>query len=112
MTGREKLIDLLVEAEKGTTVLLGSSKEEQISQIMEQIADKLIANGVKVVGAETDLFGKCGSCAFAKPVRYCGSNSYVECTNEEHLRRRKKRCAEAKRPRTVRACKNYVPKEE
>ena len=53
MTDREKLIELLVEAENGTTVLSGLSKEQQISQIMEQIADRLIANGVVISKNET-----------------------------------------------------------
>lgn len=75
----------------------------------EQAADDLIANGVKVVGAETNLAGKCGSCTFAKPIRFGSSTCYVECTNEDHLSRRTKRYAEAKRQRTSKACKRYVP---
>lgn len=55
----------------------------------------------------TDLTGKCGSCAYAKPADWENSKVYVCCTNYEQLfsytRNRKRQC----RPRTTKACKHY-----
>lgn len=45
---REKLIELLGSAEKGITVLSGIPLECQVRQMMEQFADRLIANGVSL----------------------------------------------------------------
>ncbi len=51
---------------------------------------------------------KCGTCIYAKPTTFGRSKVYVECTNEEHL---KKYCSyheSAKnRLRTTPACKKY-----
>lgn len=105
MTDREKLIELLNDV--GSNVL-----QFPTDGFIAALADHLLANGVKVVGAETNLAGKCGSCTFAKPIRFGCSTCYVECTNEDHLSRRTKGYAEAKRQRTSKACKRYVPLHE
>ena len=108
MSDRQKLIELISD-------LLASPMDicrEDVGALVTaaNIADHLIANGVKVVGTETDLTGKCGSCAFAKPVRYCRSTSYVECTNEDLLRSRPNRGAmSAVRARTTKGCKRHTP---
>lgn len=113
MTDREKLIELLLEID---SVCDASDCVECCGEgcYIHRAADHLIANGVKVVGTETDLTGKCGSCDFAKPVRYCRSTRYVECTNEDLLKSRPNRGeASAIRPRTNKGCKRYtrMPKE-
>ena len=109
MNDREKLIELI----SGSGILCEVCGESTLSYCAEALADHLIANGVKVVGVETDLTGKCGSCEFAEPVCYCGSMRYVKCTNEGLLKSRPNRSeTSAIRPRTNKGCKRYEQKEE
>lgn len=109
MTDREKLIEVI----SGSGILCEICGESTMSYCAEALADHLIANGVKAVGAETDLTGKCGSCAFAKPVRYSRSACYVRCTNEDLLKSRPNRGeASAIRARTNKGCKRHTPKED
>ena len=109
MTDREKLAELLMEAETAAAErgFFNCFPNEKVAAFQ---ANFLIANGVKVVGTETDLTGKCGSCAFSKPVRYCRSTSDVECTNEDLLKSRPNRGkVSAVRARTTKGCKRYTP---
>lgn len=51
---------------------------------------------------------KCGTCIYAKPTTFGRSKVYVECTNEEHLKRYCSYHESAKnRLRTTPACKKY-----
>ncbi len=63
--------------------------------------------------APTDLTGKCGSCAYAKaePNKFGSANCYVRCTNPVHLAKYCHRIDKSLRQRTVKACKQYKPKE-
>lgn len=102
---REKLIELMQAAHDDFY-----NHFEPGKSYWETILDHLFANGVTVVGAETDLTGKCGSCEFAEPVCYCGSMRYVKCTNEGLLKSRPNRSeTSAIRPRTNKGCKRYTP---
>ena len=52
---------------------------------------------------------KCGDCVFAVPTKW-GNNCtglYVECTNEEHIKKWCKTDIAKKRLRTAYACKNF-----
>ena len=102
MSDREKLIELLEDiCEKYAPCGMGV------------MADQLLAAGVtlpKSPRPETDLTGKCGSCSFAKPATFGRSPCYVECTNADHLSRRKTKYNWAKRQRTCKACKSYTPR--
>ena len=61
----------------------------------------------------TNLGGKCGSCAHAKPYSCGGSKSYVECTNPAHLAKISGYGSLAHvRPRTQKACKQYKRRED
>ena len=61
----------------------------------------------------TNLAGKCGSCAHAKPYSCGGSKSYVECTNPTHLAKIKGRGELARvRQRTCKACQQYKRRED
>lgn len=77
----------------------------------EMVADHLIANGVivKAEKRQTDLSGKCGSCAYAKGE--CPS-VYVRCTNPEHISKCFRSKDRSLRQRTTPACKQYKPKGE
>ena len=73
-------------------------------------AKNLIAHGVTIVVKKekkpTDLTAKCGSCVYAKPVRFGRATCYVCCTHpNRHWNRRKSQF----RQRTTRACKSYKP---
>lgn len=76
----------------------------------EVVADGLIANGVTIVVKKekkpTDLTAKCGSCVYAKPVRFGRATCYVCCT---HPNRHWNRRGSQFRQRTTRACKSYKP---
>lgn len=66
---------------------------------------------VDTYGRKTNLEGKCGSCAFAKPVMD-GSKCLVECTSEEHIYRyRNHKHFKVIRPRTRLACNDYKPED-
>ena len=102
---REKLVELLDHA---TEVFRFDAWENT-----DKIADHLIAHGVKIVPKrETDLTGKCGSCAYAKPVDREHSKVYVCCTNKELLLSYTRNRKHTFRPRTTKACKHYKPQGE
>lgn len=53
---------------------------------------------------------KCGNCKFAISTTWGNkpSDSYVECTNAEHIAKYCKRPLSAKRPKSTHSCKSYV----
>lgn len=57
----------------------------------------------------SDLKNKCGSCVFSKPTNWGSkpSKTYVECTNEEHIKKYCKDVLSRKRAKTTPACKRY-----
>ena len=104
MTDREKLVDLL---EATTYEALGGSLVVKGFATAKEFADHLIANGVTVQTPKTDLTGKCGSCAHARPSNaFNRSKCYVACTNPE---KRFKGAVAHLRQRTCKACKMYKP---
>lgn len=103
MTDREKLVELLLKCEQVHERDLNDDWEDGE---IEAIADHLIANGV-TVRQPTDLTGKCGSCAYARPTTaFGGSKCYVACKNPE---KRFKGSVAHIRQRTCKACKMYKP---
>ena len=105
MTDRERLIDLIKQAEKEF-----SDTGKPILEIEEFVADYLLDNGVILPPQpkpQTDLKGKCGSCIYAIPASSGKSRVYVECTNVEHLGQWCKRQISYKRQRTHKGCKRY-----
>lgn len=106
MTDREKLVELLEDATKET---VDGIRFLYNFETVEQLADYLIARGV-TVRQTADLTGKCGSCAYAKPVVvFGGSRCYVSCT---HPDKRFKSAASHLKARTLVACKRYKPMNE
>lgn len=80
------------------------------TETLSQIADHLLANGVKL---SAELQNKCGSCVYAKPIVAFGkSKCYVQCTNREHIERFCTREISTLRQRTNPACKNHQPQAE
>lgn len=109
MTDREKLVQLINHVAEGHVVNLMQPGGA------EALADHLIANGVTVQEPEkrktpTDLTGKCGSCAHARPtVAFGGSKCYISCVHPE---RRFRRSTANLKQRTCKACKKYKPMSE
>lgn len=106
MTDREKLYDLIVNAENE---YFKNNHYAEDGKRIESVVERLIANGV-TVRPTADLTGKCGSCAYAKPVvAFGGSRSYVSCA---HPDKRFKSAASRLKARTLVACKRYKPMNE
>lgn len=105
MTDQEKLVELIKSAK-------AAMRGKKFSCNLEReyfMAEYLIANGV-TVRPTADLTGKCGSCAYAKPVvAFGGSRCYVSCT---HPDKRFKSAASHLKARTLVACKRYKPMNE
>lgn len=110
MTDREKLVGIMGEL---PTVFCNYCGEDRLQDKMLWLADHLLANGVTVqppkkAKKQTDLTGKCGSCAYAVPREaFGGSACYVLCVHPE---RRHVKSIELPRQRTCKACKLYMPK--
>lgn len=61
---------------------------------------------------KSETINKCGDCAYAIAGQWGGktSNLYVECTNEEHIKKWCKNKTSRTRQRTTRACKCFREK--
>ena len=105
---KRRLADLVQEA-------VGGCARNWADVIAGHLLDNGVTVPVKALMPETDLTGKCGSCAFAAPApgSFGHSSCYVRCTNKEHLRIYcRKHHSSGLRQRTVKACKRYKPKGE
>lgn len=114
MTDRERLIELIAIYDNTYDCADCADFRDSESCGHECLADYLLKNGVtlpkpKFIRPPADLTGKCGSCIYSKP--YEGESrtfkSYVECTNEEHLKKYCYRSNSKYRQRTALACKRY-----
>jgi len=66
--------------------------------------------GHKCSYENTDLNNKCGSCVYAKPIKYskkCRVGTFVQCENPVLMNRRKG-VYQGTRARCYKACKQYV----
>jgi hypothetical protein len=112
MTDRERLTNIVCNAIQ--TDCVGHCNHKPCTTV-EIVVDDLIANGVTVQEPEkrktpTDLTGKCGSCAHARPtVAFGGSKCYISCVHPE---RRFRRSTANLKQRTCKACKKYKPMSE
>lgn len=112
MTDREKLVELLSQRCDLRKMCVGCKDrlalaEECKEKRFGKVADFLLANGVTLQTSKTDLTGKCGSCAYARPTTaFGGSKCYVACKNPE---KRFKGAVAHLRHRTCKACKMYKP---